>query len=440
VLVRQDSAAAFAATRALEREIFLWAGAVALVAAATGWLLAHVATWPVRALTAVAERLARDPGAAPGAEREAARLARAAGPHEGAALGAAMAGLIGSHRRAAAALAAEEARLREGDERLRAVVDATPECVKLVGPDGTLLQMNPAGLRMLGAAQEQVVGRPLVELVAPEHRGLWAANHARVCGGEALVWEFDIVTPRGRRRSIETHAVPFRLPGGGPLAHLGVTRDVTERKASAERQALLVRELDHRAKNALAVVQAALRLTPKDDPGAYARAVEGRVAALARAHTLLARAQWAGADLRAVAEGELAPFLGAAASARGAVEPRAELEGPPLALKPGAAQALSMALHELATNATKHGALSAPGGQVSLSWKVDPASGDLRLRWAERGGPPVATPPARRGFGSRVLEATVRGQLGGRVSRAWEPAGLVCDVEVPLAQAAPLAA
>jgi PAS domain S-box-containing protein len=334
---------------------------------------------------------------------------------------------------------AEEA-LSESEERLRAVVDATPECVKLVGADGALLQMNPAGLRALGAAPEEVLGRPVLGLVAPEHRELWAANHARVCDGEALVWEFDIVALDGRRRSMETHAVPLRLPGGGPLAHLGVARDVTERKAAAERQALLVRELDHRAKNALAVVQAALRLTPKDDPHAYARAVEGRVAALARAHTLLARARWAGADLRAVAEGELAPFLGAGAGAARGAGPRAGLEGPALALTPGAAQALSMALHELATNATKHGALSAPGGRVSLSWAVDRASGELRLRWAERGGPPVAAPPERRGFGSRVLEATVRGQLGGRVSRAWEPAGLVCDIEVPLAQAAPLAA
>jgi two-component sensor histidine kinase len=214
---------------------------------------------------------------------------------------------------------------------------------------------------------------------------------------------------------------------------------VTDRTAAAERQELLMRELDHRAKNALAVVQAALRLTPKDDPSAYARAVEGRVAALARAHTLLARAQWTGADLRAMAEGELAPFLDTGASAPGA-GPRAELDGPPLALKPGAAQALSMALHELATNATKHGALSASGGRVSLSWRVDRASGELRLRWVERGGPRVSAPPARRGFGSRVLDGTVRGQLGGAVSRAWEPAGLVCEVGVPLAQVAPSAA
>ena len=328
--------------------------------------------------------------------------------------------------------AAEEA-LRESEERLRAVVDATPECVKVVGPDGALLQMNPAGLRALGAAPEQVAGRPVLDLVAPEFREEWATNHARVCGGEALVWEFDIVTLRGQRRSMETHAVPLRLPGGGPLAHLGVTRDVTERKAAAERQALLMREVDHRAKNALAVVQAALRLTRAPDLPCYVRAIEGRVGALARAQTLLADDRWAGADLRTLLRGELATFL-ATGDAGG---PRAELEGPVVALPPGAAQPLAMALHELATNALKYGALSARTGRVVVSWRLDGGpSGALRLRWAEAGGPPVAEPPVRRGFGSRVLDGTVRGQLGGTVALAWEPSGLVCEIKVPLARMA----
>ncbi len=224
------------------------------------------------------------------------------------------------------------------------------------------------------------------------------------------------------------------MPGGGWVA---TYVDVTERRAAEERQALLMRELDHRAKNALAVVQAALRLTPKDDPEAYARAVGGRVSALARAHTLLARGHWSGAELRDLAWGELAPFLGVAAAAAAGQPspPRAALDGPDVTLVPGAAQALSMALHELATNATKHGALSAPDGRVSMFWEVDGRAGMLRFRWAEAGGPPVVAPPTRRGFGSRMLEATLRDQLGGRVSREWLPGGLVCGVELPLARA-----
>ena len=102
---------------------------------------------------------------------------------------------------------------------------------------------------------------------------------------------------------------------------------------------------------------------------------------------------------------------------------------------PGAAQAISMALHELATNATKHGALSAPDGRVSVFWETDGEKGLLRLLWAEAGGPPVEAPPTRRGFGSRLLEATLRDQLGGKLVRDWRPGGLVCTIEMPLARA-----
>jgi two-component sensor histidine kinase/HAMP domain-containing protein len=221
------------------------------------------------------------------------------------------------------------------------------------------------------------------------------------------------------------------MPGGGWVATYD---DVSERRAAEERQALLMRELDHRAKNALAVVQAALRLTPKDDAETYARAVGGRVGALARAHTLLAKGQWSGAELRDLAWGELAPFLGSAADKR--KQPRAALDGPEVTLVPGAAQAISMALHELATNATKHGALSTPEGRVSVFWEVDGGTGLLRLLWAEAGGPPLTgAPPARRGFGSRLLEATLKDQLGGKLARDWRPGGLVCTIELPLARA-----
>jgi two-component sensor histidine kinase len=214
-------------------------------------------------------------------------------------------------------------------------------------------------------------------------------------------------------------------------------RDVSERKADEERRALLMREVDHRAKNALAVVQSVLRLTPRDEPRAFAAAVEARVAALARAHSLLAEGGWSGADLRAVAERELAPY----AAPRGGEGPMrgllVSLDGPDVPLAPAAVQPLAMVLHELATNAAKHGALSAPGGRVEVRWRAGRRAEDdgmLRLRWAEAGGPPVAGAPARRGFGTRVVEATVRGQLGGAVERRWEPSGLVVEVAVPLAR------
>jgi two-component sensor histidine kinase len=230
---------------------------------------------------------------------------------------------------------------------------------------------------------------------------------------------------------IESHAVVAeRDPATGrPRLLAGVSRDVTAERAAEERQRLMAREVDHRAKNALAVVQAALRLTPRQDAEAYATAVEGRVAALARAHSVLAEGRWQGAALQAVIEAELAAFQPGTAAADGS---RFRLEGPALALAPDAVQALSMAVHELATNAAKHGALSVAQGHILVTWRIDPEADLLHLTWTEQGGPPLAGPPTRRGFGSRLVEATIANQLGGSVERGWEPAGLVCRMVLPL--------
>lgn len=214
---------------------------------------------------------------------------------------------------------------------------------------------------------------------------------------------------------------------GNALRLLGIGLDVTALKAAEQRQTLLMRELDHRARNLLAVVQAALRMTPKDDPERYARAVEGRIAALARAHGMLAEARWAGSDLRALLKGELAAFLGTQ---------RVLLEGPKVVLPMPITQALAMTVHELATNAVKHGALSGLQGSLAITWTLARVPGKaplLSLRWEESGGPPVAT-PRRKGFGSRVLEATIRGQLQGSIAMEWGPDGLVCQLDIPLGE------
>jgi PAS domain S-box-containing protein len=223
-----------------------------------------------------------------------------------------------------------------------------------------------------------------------------------------------------------------RFAGGRPVRLTGLALDVTARKRAEQRNELLMREVDHRAKNALAVVQAALRLSRAETPAELVRIVEGRVAALARAQTILAKRRWEGAELRALLEGELAPFLtGVRRDA-----PRAELAGPPVTVAAHAAQPLSMAVHELATNAMKYGALSHPGGLLQVTWKLDATSRKLMLVWRETGGPEIGVMPGQRGFGSRVIEQTVQGQLGGTVHRRWLPGGLLCEMVVPLSRTA----
>jgi PAS domain S-box-containing protein len=248
--------------------------------------------------------------------------------------------------------------------------------------------------------------------------------------------EYRFQRPDGRWIWVESHGrVVARDAGGAALRLAGASRDVTERRMAADRQVLLMRELDHRAKNALAVVQAAVRLTSKADPQGFATAIEGRVAALARAHALLAEGRWSGAPLRALVEAELTAFLHPAGRRMTGHDapPTVVLDGPEVTVAPGAAQSLSMTVHELATNATKHGALSVPDGRLSVTWRVEePAM--LRLRWQERGGPAPAAAPAHRGFGSRVIEATVRGQLGGLLERHWDADGLACELWLPLAR------
>ena len=229
----------------------------------------------------------------------------------------------------------------------------------------------------------------------------------------------------GEVRWIAARGEILRAAEGQALVVRGVNFDVTERRRAEERQMLLAREVDHRAKNALAVVQSIVALTRDADPDQFRAAVTGRIAALARAHTLLARDGWNSADLRELVEEEVAPYrIGAEAL------DRVTLDGPALALAPGAAQPLAMALHELATNAAKHGALGAPGGRIAIRWQAM-ENGGLSLRWSETRPEPLSGPPARRGFGYSVIRNTLERQLGGRCAFEWREEGLAVRIELP---------
>ncbi|WP_431272367.1 HWE histidine kinase domain-containing protein [Dankookia sp. P2] len=272
-----------------------------------------------------------------------------------------------------------------------------------------------------------------LELVHPDDRPLAEAAAQEALRTGAYESEFRILRPRPDGGKPELRWLlgrGRRVPGrrGESVRLLGVNVDITDRHLAEERRALVAQEVAHRAKNALTLVGAAVRMTRATDTAEFIRLVEGRVAALARAQTLLAEAGGRGADLRALALGEVESVL---AAERGG--PRIDLAGPDLMLADEAVQPLSMALHELATNAVKYGALSQPEGRISLSWGLDEEAGLLRLRWAEHGGPPPPVAPEREGFGSKVLEATLAGQLGGTLRRDWPATGLVLEALPPLA-------
>jgi len=201
----------------------------------------------------------------------------------------------------------------------------------------------------------------------------------------------------------------------------GVTVDITDRKEAEERQVLLAREVDHRARNALALVQSIVRLTRADNIKSYTAAVDGRIGALARAHTLLAQSRWQGADLARLVDEELAPY-------RADAPERITAAGPDVSLEPRTAQTLALALHELSTNAAKYGSLSVMSGRVEVDWELQ--SGSLLLRWTENGGP-CTQPPAAPGFGIRMISASIERQLAGEAAFHWRPEGLHCSLCVP---------
>jgi PAS domain S-box-containing protein len=264
-------------------------------------------------------------------------------------------------------------------------------------------------------------------MVHPEDWDRLQAVGRRMAAGERTVQtDFRVVQPGGSVRWC-TGTAAASFDGANRLVRVsGVTIDVTERKEAEQRQDLLAREVDHRARNALAVVQSIVRLTRASSVGDYVAAVEGRIKALARAHALLSDSRWHSADLGALVAEELAPYRVGEAE-------KVEVIGPNVSLPPHMAQGLALALHELATNAAKHGALSSMLGKVSLNWQLRPDL--LVVKWAESGGPPIA-PPSSRSFGLKVIRASIENQLGGKATFDWAAQGMQCMLSIPLRDAA----
>lgn len=324
--------------------------------------------------------------------------------------------------------------LRRSEERLSRLVNTAPAAIMEVGADGRYTDVNAAAEHILGMSRQAIIGvrhdaaiwhvttldgRPLSSMDFPTARAL--------AGEEVRDGEYALRDPKtGARQILSVNAVPIRDEDGRIIGCTSTAMDVTGRYEAEDRQRLLMREVDHRAKNALAVAQAVVRLSRADTIEAFTAAVEGRISSLARSHSLLAQASWAGADLERLVEDEVQAF---------AVNPsQLMLRGPRVRLGADMVQSLGLVFHELATNAAKHGALSRPGGQVTVDWTV--RRNVLDLTWTETGGPPVAEPPTRKGFGSTLLGQVLRHQLGGKIDMEWSATGLCCHVTLPLGAAA----
>ena len=337
------------------------------------------------------------------------------------------------------AIAARETELRESERRFRDVAEAASDWIWETDEEDRYTYVSSRIENVTGLPASYYLGKRRADLLAesttPAERGaLLEAIASREPFRDVIHW---FVRPNGRRR-ISTSGAPAFDESGRFRGYRGAAADVTEAHAAAERQKLLVAELEHRVKNTLATVISILAHSraASASPEQFEQAVEGRVRALADAHGLLTARNWRGAELTELARVHLAPYAGAEGQG-------ASLEGPSVLLAPNATLALGLALHELATNAAKHGALSVAGGRIELSWRISQeVEPRLSLSWREVDGPPVAE-PSRRGFGRTLIERGLAYELGGRVELRFAAEGVVCTIELPLPasgrSAAPLA-
>ncbi len=306
------------------------------------------------------------------------------------------------------------------------VIEASQDCIRVISADGYLEYMNAQGKALLEIEDFEgrnrnrywpdmwpAEGRPIVE------------NALRTAmAGQSVSFQAFNPTVKGAPRWWDTTVSPIVLDGK-VVRVLATSRDVTgERLAESHRQ-LLVNELNHRVKNTLATIQSITKQSLRNAgvDSAVRDALEGRLMAIAATHNVLTDQNWSAASLRQIVDGSVAPY---SSSPR-----QLTIIGPDLKVSPKPAVVMALAFHELAINALKYGALSAPAGHVDVRWSVEPDD-QLIIEWAEHGGPAVR-PPERRGFGTRIVETALPSELGGAVAMDYRSEGLRCSIRSPLA-------
>jgi PAS domain S-box-containing protein len=319
-----------------------------------------------------------------------------------------------------------EEELSKSEERFRTSLLHSPLPIMLYDDREQVLAVSRSWLEASGYSREELP--TLRDWIARAYRERQAQMHARMrwiisAEPEGLAAEHMICTKDGRERhwSFATSGLGFQ-PDGRRL-FMTVAQDVTERKAHEEQVQLLMREVNHRAKNMLSVVQAIARQTAARTPEDFIDRFVERIQALAANQDLLVRNEWRGVDLEDLVRAQLAYFADLVGS-------RIMLHGPRLRLTAAAAQAIGLALHELATNAGKYGALSADAGRVDIEWRLD--GGTFAMSWSERGGPPVS-PPQRPGFGTTVISLMAKMSVAGEAGLEFAPGGVEWHLSCPAA-------
>jgi PAS domain S-box-containing protein len=302
-------------------------------------------------------------------------------------------------------------------------------------PDNPIIFANDAFLKLTGYAREEVLGRRFNFLMAQDaDRAALALVDTAYAGTEDHSSEVRYRRKDGSEFWAALFISPVRDKSGAVVKHFASFIDLTRHKEEQAQCRMLIDELNHRVKNTLATVQSIVSQGLRNalDPNAVREAIESRLVALSRSHDLLTRENWESASLRDIAHAALEPF----GVADGRSE-RFEVIGSNIRFPPKAALALGIAFHELATNAVKYGAFSNGTGRVRIAWTIKPGSPSdrLMLTWREEDGPPV-TPPANKGFGSRVIERGLAHELGGVTRLDYHPKGIVCTIDIPCPQGA----
>lgn len=321
----------------------------------------------------------------------------------------------------------ERKKHEQAQSRLAAIVESSQDAIIAHGTDGLVTSWNDGARRLFGVSAPEAVGQPMPALVQDALLWDWADMLAKLQGGEMLP-SFECAGISRDGRVIEASVTISSVKeADGRIAGVSlVARDISARRAAEQKATLLLSELDHRVKNILAIVSAVISQTLKTTPTPEAFAVEinGRVQAIAKAHSLLTQSGHGEVSLRTILETELAPYDRGGGNI--------VISGPGIALTPRAALAMAMAVHELASNATKYGALSTAAGRLAVEWEAAGASVQaLTLAWTETGGPAVL-PPTRRGFGTTLIERSLAHELDAEVTREFLPGGLRCTVAIPL--------